>query len=367
MHFTYPALLLVALALDSTLAQPALHRAHKRLHRLDLAGLLHKEKRQDFSNPDMYKNVDWSKVNYGNGAPAPAANPAPASAPSPAPVVAPAASPKNKAVAAPAQSPAPAKPATNTNTDTPTNTNTNTNTNVAASSGGKRGIAWNYASPKLDMFANAGKISWGYNWASKSEGKLPSNFEYVPLLWNPAKGGATWAKDAAGAKYAMAFNEPDMAAQANMDVGSAVAAYKQYMSPLAAKGVKVGCPSVSNGVGTNPDTGRPMGLDWLKPFFQQCSGCPIDFVPIHWYGPSAAHFKAHVQKAMALAPNKAPIWVTEFRLNPGSGDEAAFMADVLPWLDSQSQVARYSYFMASSETLLNGNALSALGQKYVSV
>ena len=351
MHITSTAIIVAALALDAALAQPAVHRAHKRLHRLDLAGLLHKEKRQDWNNPALYAGIDWSTVHYTQAA-APAATPAPtpaaAASPShtPTPAAAPSSSnaPEKLAVAAPAQTQA-----------------STSNTNIDNTGGGKRGLAYDYTSPKLDMFTQFSKITWGYNWASTSNGLLPSKFQYVPMLKDPSFYGG-WdsavkaATSGSGTHYLMSFNEPDLPSQANMDLGSAVAGYRQYMSKYASGNVKIGSPAVTS------SENKGQGLDYLGQFFQQCSGCPIDFVPIHWYGSDAGQFKDHVSKAIALAPNNAPVWVTEFQCQ--GGDQNAFLADVLPWLDSQGRVARYAYFMASNVDLTNGNALTALGQKY---
>lgn len=185
---------------------------------------------------------------------------------------------------------------------------------------------------------------------------LYSNDQTVLKKWD---GDADAATSGSGMHYLMAFNEPDMSTKVGgtaIDVGSAVALYKQYMNTHASANVKLGAPAVSN----SGDPGQ--GLDgWLSPFLQQCSGCIIDFVPVHWYGSDPNDFKSHMQKAMSHAQGR-PIWVTEFQCK--GGDEAAFLAQVLPWMDGQAGIARYSYFMASGLSLTNGNAVSAVGQKY---
>ncbi len=354
MYLSLPALVLATILLHTSLAQP-LHRVHKRLHRLDLAAAL-QEKRQNWNDPSLYKGVDWNKVNYGNtGAAAPVQAPAPAPAPAPAAPSPPAPAPA--AQSAPAPSPAQAAAAPKQLSAAPV-TNSNTGS-------GKRGLAYNPTSPDLKIFDGYSKITWGYNWASTSQG-LPSNFQYVPMLYSNDQtvlkkwdGDADAATSGSGMHYLMAFNEPDMSTKVGgtaIDVGSAVALYKQYMNTHASANVKLGAPAVSN----SGDPGQ--GLDgWLSPFLQQCSGCIIDFVPVHWYGSDPNDFKSHMQKAMSHAQGR-PIWVTEFQCK--GGDEAAFLAQVLPWMDGQAGIARYSYFMASGLSLTNGNAVSAVGQKY---
>lgn len=357
MQVTYQTLVLAAFTL-STVAQPTKH-LHQHLHRRDLVDVLHK--RVDFNNPDLYTGIDWNTVDYTKG---PAAQPAATPAPSPAAVAAAAPVQVNEKVAE-----APAKPAATVTTPATSNN--------AATSGGKRGLAYNPTSPNLNIFESYGEITWGYNWDSLPAG-LPSKFQYVPTLFSTlevhTQNWDTNVKSAiggSGTHYVMSFNEPDIVApQADMTVGAAVAAYQKYMAPYGSANVKLGSPSVSNGVGTNPATGQPFGLDWLKPFLSQCSGCQIDFVPIHWYGcgngcavdDDVASFKAQVTQAIEVA-NGRPVWVTEFQ---SLANGAAFLTEVLPWLDGQTQVERYSYFMVESGVLTNGNAVSALGQQYAS-
>jgi len=361
MHLSFSILVLATMMLDLTLAQP-LHRVHKRLHRLDLAAVL-KEKRQNWNDPSLYKGVDWSKVNYGkSGASVPAPVSISKAAPAPAPAPASTPAPATKPVSTPASPLDPAAQASVAPKKLSAAPVTNSNTGF-----GKRGLAYNPSSPNLNIFAGYDKLTWGYNWDSTRQ-NLPSNFQYVPMLFSNAKDKTDAWPDAVnaatsgpGTHYLLAFNEPDMASTptvggSGMDVGSAVAAYKHYMNPHASGNVKLGAPAVSSS--ENPG----QGLDnWLKPFLQQCSGCVIDFIPVHWYGSDANIFKSHIQKAMSYAEGKS-VWVTEFQCQ--SGDESAFLAAVLPWLDEQAGVGRYSYFMASGKSLTNGNAVSAVGQKY---
>ncbi len=247
----------------------------------------------------------------------------------------------------------------------------------SVSSGGKRGLAYNPTSPDLSIFDGfSSQITWGYNWDSAPAG-LPSQFQYVPTLFSTASDHTTqWAANVqaatsdSGTSYLMSFNEPDQPApQADMPVGTAVAAWKQYMAPYASGNVKLGSPSVSNGVGTNSQTGQPMGLDWLTPFLQQCSGCPISFVPVHWYGCGGgcdvqndiSAFKTDIGSVITAAGG-LPVWVTEFATN--SGDPTTFMNEVLPWLDNEPGVGRYAYFMVEDGVLTTGNSLSSLGSLY---
>jgi len=226
---------------------------------------------------------------------------------------------------------------------------------------GKRGLAYNTAS-LLTCFEDSTQVSWGYNWDSDSAG-LSSSFNYVPLLWGLSHtdvwNSRATSAIANGATHLMSFNEPDMTSQANMSPEDAASAYKTYMMPFAGK-AKLGAPAVTNGGGS-------MGLNWLAAFLEACDDCQVDFVTIHWYDSASntAYFKEHVQNATDVAGGK-PVWVTEFAPtgNPSNADISTFLEDVMPWMDSQSFVERYSYFMASDGALISGTEPSTFGQTY---
>jgi hypothetical protein len=210
------------------------------------------------------------------------------------------------------------------------------------------------------------KISWAYNWGS-SAGDLGSGFEYVPMLWGtdtpfsgPWKSNANKAI-AAGSTHLLGFNEPDLTEQANLSPDAAATAYKTYLSDMfGGKNIRLGAPAVTNG-------GAPMGLTWLGNFMTACSGCQIDFVPIHWYDSAAnvEYFKSHVEQAHQQTGK--PIWITELGAS-GSDDEVnAFLQTVLPWLDSQPYVERVAYFMAKDGKLNSGGGLSSYGTTFATV
>ncbi|KAH6670526.1 glycosyl hydrolase catalytic core-domain-containing protein [Halenospora varia] len=234
--------------------------------------------------------------------------------------------------------------------------------------GKKRGIAYNNAA-FVQSFVSGGQISWAYNWASGSGGSLPSGVEFVPLCWGQ-KSFANWAADAkkaiaAGSKHLLGFNEPDHTEQANMSPADAITAWKAQMQPFAGQAA-LGAPAVTNGL----NAAKTMGIDWLSSFVKGCSGCTIDFVPIHWYQTSIpltnaiADFKQHCKDAYAAGGNK-PLWITEFQYTV-KADENAFLAAILPWLDApeQSYIQRYSYFMAADGNLISGTGLSTTGKTY---
>lgn len=249
-------------------------------------------------------------------------------------------------VAAPVE----AAPATSTKAAT-------VSTSSTSSVGGKRGVAYN--SPSLAKLF-IGKSQWAYNWGS-ANGGLASGVEFLPMLWGAgSEKTANWVKDAtagiaAGATALLGFNEPDHTEQANMSPQAAATAYKTYMTDNFAGKAKLISPAVTNGGGS-------MGLTWLSSFMSLCTDCKIDAVAIHWYDSSSNvdYFKSHIKDAHTQSG--LPVYITEFGTT--DGNDQAFLAAVLPWLDSQDYVQRYSYFMASDGKLISGTSLSAAGNTY---
>lgn len=231
----------------------------------------------------------------------------------------------------------------------------------------KRGAAYNDPTTVAPL---DGAVTWAYNWAATSFGTLPSGVEYVPMLWG-SKDFGNWATIiqtvlASGSNYILGFNEPDMPSQASMSPGDAAHNYKNYITPYAGQ-AKLISPAVSS------STSPGMGLDWFKSFMSQCSSCEISGLAVHWYGNTAEQFKSFVQEAISTAQSYglSEVWVTEFALNSdvsGTGNPKAtnaFLHEVLPWLDSQPMVSRYSYFMCAENYLVSGNALNSVGATYV--
>lgn len=237
-------------------------------------------------------------------------------------------------------------------------------------SSSKRGAAYNDVTTVSSM-ASGGSISWAYNWAGSLSGLLPSGVEFVPMLWGPKMfGGWVTAIESAlssGSTYILGFNEPDMASQSSMSPSDAANYYMTYITPWSGK-AKLISPAVTS------STQAGSGLDWFESFIGSCSGCGITGLAVHWYGNTADEFKSFVTKAVDTASKHSlsEVWITEFALNAdisGAMDTAttaAFLNDVLPWLDSQPGVTRYSYFMCANNYLLSGNTLNQAGQAYVS-
>lgn len=149
------------------------------------------------------------------------------------------------------------------------------------------------------------QVNWVYNWDSWTNNKQ-SWTEYVPMLWSDDPGHTNnWINNARywisqGSGHLLAFNEPDNDGQARMDVGRAVDAYRRWMMPFSGQ-VQLGAPAVTNG-----------GYYWISDFLNQCQGCQIDFVPVHWYD-KAWNFEAlenWINRISDLIGDRK-IWLTE--------------------------------------------------------
>nr|UIC79394.1 glycoside hydrolase superfamily protein [Penicillium expansum] len=235
---------------------------------------------------------------------------------------------------------------------------------------GKRGAAYNDITT-VSALTSGGTVSWAYNWAGSLSDSLPSDIEFVPMLWGTNFFGA-WVTAietalSSGSSYILGFNEPDMTSQANMSPADAASYYQTYITPYSGQ-AKLISPAVTS----STETG--LGLDWFESFIGSCSSCGISGLAVHWYGDNADDFKTFVTKAVNTAAqySLSEVWITEFALNAdvnGSADPAttaAFLDEVLPWLDAQTGVTRYSYFMCAENYLLSGSTLNAAGQAYVS-
>ena len=223
--------------------------------------------------------VDWNKVDYtGNGGTVtPPVRPVEAVPEDTTPVV------EQPATTTPEVTPTPVPtPSSSPESEPEPESESTPTSNVTPPSGGRRGLAYNYESPSLDIFTSSPNIGWGWNWAS-TRGDLPEQYDFVPMLWSPSKLG-NFHSDVESSKpsYILSFNEPDIVGQADMPVADAVKGHCEHMNKHASASTKIGAVSVSNG----KDANKPMGLDYLKAFLDQCGQqpepCVVDFCPVHW-------------------------------------------------------------------------------------
>lgn len=224
----------------------------------------------------------------------------------------------------------------------------------ATKSPSKRGLGWPWNEPASHFplyqpYIDAGKISWLFNWEVWVPESLPLQVEWIPCVRTPAN-----AKDVdpflsdiihnRGFKTSalLGFNEPEIPEQANMTVKQAVELWKQVVLPAKANfGFRLGSPGMSSDLGRS----RP----WLNSFLSQLGGHDgIDFLVVHWYGPSFNDMRAFLEDMHGVYG--LPVWVNEFACTRMGNGEAtvteveAFIRDALPWLDACPWIERYAYF-----------------------
>jgi hypothetical protein len=146
------------------------------------------------------------------------------------------------------------------------------------------------------------------------------------------------------------------------------------------RGIKLICPAITSyETQQSTHTGRPAGLSWLWGFLKYKNN-PEEFrcsaQAIHWYGAEgqdaktqANNFISYVAHAHDIVNTiygrEQPLWITEFAPLPRGNDRlnADFLRIVLPWLDAQDYVKRYSFFM--TEDFLTNGQLNEAGKVYV--
>lgn len=240
---------------------------------------------------------------------------------------------------------------------------------TSSSSTGKRGAAYNDAGLVSLLLGTDSKIGWAYNWGSSSD-SLTSDLEFVPMLWGE-KTVSYWATNAqaaidAGSKYLLGPNEPDNAAQANMDPATAATFHMTNMEPFASS-AKLTAPAVTN------SNVAGESIDWLNEFISACSECTFSVCPVHWYNTieaGAEDLFDFLVKAGDACGSDRTVWLTEFAPNvdsPSAAQISSFLETVQDTLDNNatfSFVERYSYFYVAEGSLISGGAVSSYGSTF---
>jgi hypothetical protein len=216
------------------------------------------------------------------------------------------------------------------------------------------------------------RVGWFYTWASGTEGiQAPPGVEFVPMIWGPGSVTDAQLNQAkALGKTLLAFNEPDLAGQANMPVEQALDLWPR----LQATGLRLGAPAVAFG-GDQPG-------GWLDRFMSGAAarGYRVDFIPLHWYGSDfSSAATGHLQGYLQAVYNRyhKPVWLTEYALidftgptpvYPAEAQQVDFVNRSTAMLNGLSFVERYAWFTLSTATsrtgLYSGSAANASGVAY---
>ena len=231
----------------------------------------------------------------------------------------------------------------------------------------KRGIAANTA-PGAAFYP---AVRWWYNWGLSRTGGN-TGIEFVPMIWGSSTVNGTIPS---GSKYLLGFNEPNFKAQSNLTPLAAATAWPMLTANAGRAGVPIVvgpgmnfCGPAANCNGTDPYV-------YLKDFMAACTNCQIDHIAVHWYD-NFPSLRAYIESNASLAgwvQFGKPIWLTEFSLDGSAtvAQQEAFMREAIPYLESQPNVFRYSWFSADpipNARLINSDGTpTALGQVYISL
>jgi len=205
----------------------------------------------------------------------------------------------------------------------------------------RRGLAWATDNEFANNIAYKPQIGWYHHWAMPPVPQM-SHPEYVPMFWGPSQWGS-WNDRLQEMyrnhpKHVMAFNEPDVSSQSNMNPYEAAQIFMEQIQPWANRGALLGSPAIV------------WDLNWMATFLEQIhhKGGDVHFICLHWYG--SWNDLEGLKQYVETAHNRfgKPIWITEIGITTGSWPShqqvKSFMMNAISWMESQSYVQRVSWF-----------------------
>lgn len=220
-------------------------------------------------------------------------------------------------------------------------------TSLFAQTSPKRGIAYGHHSI-ADMNVLKPGISWWYNWSAVPESNVNDNYEslgveFVPMAWGKINDpDAFIATVKPGAKYLLAFNEPNFNDGARLTPQEAVNAWPNIEKIAAAKGLEIVSASPAFN-GPSNYGGYQSPVDWHDEFFRLCPTCKVDYIAFHTYDDTAGSV---IGVTGLLKKYNIPIWVTEFanRVVQSATDKTNFMKEIVTAFENDPDIYRYSWF-----------------------
>lgn len=246
----------------------------------------------------------------------------------------------------------------------------------------KRGIAYGNNST-ADLLALKPGISWWYNWGSTPENDTNANYEsigveYVPMAWTQVSDNDVQAfinRIKPGAKYLLAFNEPNFNDGARLTPQDAVNAWKNVEKIAAAKNLEIvsASPAFNDPNKSYGNISSPIA--WHDEFFLLCPNCKVDYIAFHTYDSSSGSV---IGVTSLLKKYNKPIWVTEFanRVVQTAAQKTTFMKEIITNFENDPDIYRYSWFtgrvdpqwldMAEGPLLApESGVLRPIGQEYI--
>lgn len=221
--------------------------------------------------------------------------------------------------------------------------------NISFAQSPKRGIAYGNNST-ADLLALKPGISWWYNWGSLPENDVNANYEslgveYVPMAWGKQSDADVQtfiSKIKPGAKYLLAFNEPNFTDGARLTPQEAVNAWANVEKIAAAKNLEIVSASPAYN-GPNNYGGFSDPVAWHDQFFLLCPNCKVDYIAFHSYDSSSGSV---IGVTGNLKKYNRPVWVTEFanRVIQTAAQKTTFMKEIVASFENDPDIYRYSWF-----------------------
>lgn len=240
----------------------------------------------------------------------------------------------------------------------------------------KRGIV---SYPLNDTSCNDIELTgadWYYNYWHITAG-CGADRRFVPMLNRPGLFDSRQAIDELVASgqtggYILGYNEPDYAIWGEVTPRDGAIIWRQLEAETAGTGIKLVSPAPSQ---YDPEWLLRMMVEYHNLY----DGLPqFDAIALHYYG-TAENTKRYISDWREFYAHYYPgvkVWLTEFNsCLLDKQDTAQYFAELLPWLDSQSWIERYAYFITqkapgfpetyNSCVLLDDAGLTATGAMYV--
>ncbi len=214
----------------------------------------------------------------------------------------------------------------------------------------KRGVAFNFSQAEdLPLLTDA--ISWDYNWGNDQNSLAATwmdeeGVDFCPMCWsNNYNADRIRAYVAAHPKtqYLLGYNEPNLTDQARMTPSQAAAQWDKVVALAKELNLKLVSPAMNYGT----LSGYSDPIKWLDEFFSLVNTDDIYAISIHCYMASPQAVKDYISRFYKY--NK-PIWLTEFcaweeYAIHSEEDQMKYMCQVLNYLEQDSHVERYAWFI----------------------
>jgi PKD repeat protein len=236
-------------------------------------------------------------------------------------------------------------------------------------------MAYGYHS-QADLDKVAEGVSWWYNWSAVPDDAVKTYYsslgvEFVPMAWNNNFTVAGMIEQIpAGAKYLLAYNEPNFTVEANITPAQAAAAWYKLEEVAAARNLEIVSAAAAYCGGGVCIPGYESPITWHDEFFAACPDCKVDYIAFHNYEPTVGGLTALVGN---MKKYNRPIWVTEFAYwdNATETNKITYLQNAVAAFENDPDIFRYSWFTGRSTpnpsvSLLGADGLlKPLGTAYI--